>query len=202
MNKQERDNAINSFRRGEIQIITSCDLIGEGLDVPAVHCIQLARPTLSKSLHLQQIGRGLRPSEKPYAIILDHVGNVNRHGFPDDEHEWSLNGSPKKTRKQIEDDIKTKTCQACYGTFLVSDFTDSCPECGVEPERKTREIKKNESVELTEAQRKQKRRKRIAEEYSCNSLQELIELGKSRGYRYPEPWARHRYKYLTTRRKY
>jgi DNA repair protein RadD len=85
----------------------------------------LLRPTKSLVLHLQQIGRALRPSDgKDRAVILDHSGNVYRHGFPDLEHAWSLNGRPKQRGK-----APVKRCPECGALIPASART--CPECGV-----------------------------------------------------------------------
>jgi superfamily II DNA or RNA helicase len=93
MKTAERVRRLKMLEDGELMIITSCMIISEGFDVPAVAGAILLRPTMSLSLFLQQIGRSLRPKEGGgCAIILDHVGNVNRHGMPDMERVWTLDG--------------------------------------------------------------------------------------------------------------
>ncbi len=55
---------------------------------------------------------------KDCAYILDHVGNVMRHGFPDDDREWSLEGAKKRARKNDEQAISVLNCHAkCYGSL-------------------------------------------------------------------------------------
>ena len=77
-------------------MLTSCDLISEGLDVPNVSAVILLRPTKSLTLYLQQVGRGMRPAPgKAALVVLDHVGNVIEHGLPDQEPQWSLSGVEK-----------------------------------------------------------------------------------------------------------
>jgi superfamily II DNA or RNA helicase len=89
--KEERRQLIAALGAGGVQIISNCGLISEGLDVPAVHAAILLRPTKSLALYLQQVGRTLRPSpNKERALILDHAGNVFRHGLPDHARDWSL----------------------------------------------------------------------------------------------------------------
>ena len=94
--KPERDRLIAGLGTGEIEVLASCDLISEGLDVPALGAVILLRPTQSL-MHMQQIGRGLRPAPgKDALVVLDHVGNIERHGRPDFERIWTLNGVEKK----------------------------------------------------------------------------------------------------------
>jgi DNA repair protein RadD len=72
----ERDRLIQGLATGEIEILVSCDLISEGLDVPSVGAIILLRPTESLALAMQQIGRWMRPAEgKAHLCVLDHAGN-------------------------------------------------------------------------------------------------------------------------------
>lgn len=93
MNRTERARRLGMLESGEVKIITSCMIISEGFDVPAVAGAILLRPTMSLSLFLQQVGRSLRPKEDGgVAIILDHVGNVARHGMPDMARIWTLDG--------------------------------------------------------------------------------------------------------------
>jgi superfamily II DNA or RNA helicase len=63
---------------GDLKVLTSCALIGEGVDVPSVGGCILLRPTASVGLHLQMIGRCLRPQPGKTAVVLDHVGNTLR----------------------------------------------------------------------------------------------------------------------------
>ena len=82
-----------------LDILTSCDLISEGLDVPSVGAVILLRPTASLILCLQQIGRGMRPkADGSPLIVLDHAGNTLRHGLPEEDRDWSLDGVTKDTR--------------------------------------------------------------------------------------------------------
>ena len=80
----ERRRIIKALATGEIKVVTNCGLISEGVDVPAVEAVLLARPTQSEAMYLQQVGRALRISPgKDCALVLDLVGNVGRHGLPD-----------------------------------------------------------------------------------------------------------------------
>lgn len=89
--KAERQELIARFKRGEIMVLVNVDIFTEGFDCPDVSFIQLARPTKSLALYLQQVGRGLRISEgKENTIILDNVGLYNYFGLPDAECNGSL----------------------------------------------------------------------------------------------------------------
>ncbi len=114
MDRGLRRNIIGDFGRGQINVLTSCDLISEGFDVPGIVAGILLRPTWSLSLYLQQVGRALRP--KPggeSAIILDHVGNSARHGMPDDERDWSLLGRDGQ-RKTKASEAACRQCEQCW----------------------------------------------------------------------------------------
>ena len=87
--KEERDRMVEDFRKGKIDVLCNVNIFSEGFDCPDVEFVQLARPTKSLSMFLQQIGRGLRPSEgKSKAIILDNVGLYNKFGFPSARRKW------------------------------------------------------------------------------------------------------------------
>ena len=76
-------------RNNPIRILVNVDLFGEGFDCPDVEFIQLARPTLSLSKYLQQVGRGMRVYEgKRYCLILDNVGLYRLFGMPSDDRDW------------------------------------------------------------------------------------------------------------------
>ena len=85
----ERKDLVEKFRKGEIDIIVNVDIFSEGFDCPDIEFIQLARPTRSLVKYLQQVGRGLRPTEnKVECIILDNVGMYSRFGLPNARRHW------------------------------------------------------------------------------------------------------------------
>lgn len=89
-NVEEREKLIEDFKRGKIKVLCNVDIFSEGFDCPDIEFVQLARPTKSLSLYLQQIGRGLRISEgKQKAIFLDNVGLYNRFGVPSANRYWN-----------------------------------------------------------------------------------------------------------------
>lgn len=86
---ESRSRIVQQFRNGEIDVLCNVNIFNEGFDCPDVEFIQLARPTRSLALFLQQVGRGLRPAEnKEKVIILDNVGSYNTFGFPTAKHDW------------------------------------------------------------------------------------------------------------------
>jgi superfamily II DNA or RNA helicase len=96
----ERADVIQKFRDKYIQVLTNCALFDEGLDIPGLDGVILARPTASLSRYLQMVGRALRVAQgKEHAIIIDLAGNYDRLGMPDDERLWTLDGMEKKQRK-------------------------------------------------------------------------------------------------------
>lgn len=142
MDKSLRRERVRDFGNGQLNVLTSCDLVSEGFDVPGIVGAILLRPTQSLALYLQQVGRALRVAPgKERAIILDHVGNsmmplpgggyTLNHGFPDDEREWSLEGRERKSKKEIDpDDVATKQCPQCktWNRGLAKQCRE--PECG------------------------------------------------------------------------
>lgn len=85
----ERNKVVNDFKNGKIDIICNVNIFSEGFDCPDLEFVQLARPTQSLSLYLQQVGRALRTSpNKSQAIILDNVGIYNKFGLPNQLIDW------------------------------------------------------------------------------------------------------------------
>ena len=105
--KEMREQYIQQFRRGDFKIICNVNLFTEGFDCPDIEFIQLARPTKSLALYLQQVGRGLRISEsKEKTLFLDNVGLYNRFGFPSSRRMWRHHFEGKydgnKTIEEVE----------------------------------------------------------------------------------------------------
>jgi superfamily II DNA or RNA helicase len=184
MQSGERDAIVERFRRGETLILSNADLFGEGFDVPAIEAVILLRPTKSLSLYLQQVGRALRPMlGKSEAIILDHAGNSLRHGLPDDLREWSLEDREKRAKREALD-VPVKQCEECYFVYRPA---PKCPQCGHAPAINSRELEQIEGT-LQEVSRVEPRAK-FREQGRANSLDDLIRLGRERGYKNPQFWA-------------
>lgn len=87
--KEERAHTVDVFRRGKIDIIFNVNIFSEGFDCPDVEFIQLARPTKSLAMYLQQVGRGFRICDgKEKVLFLDNVGLYNRFGLPSARRHW------------------------------------------------------------------------------------------------------------------
>lgn len=128
MDRGDRRRLINDLGAGVVKVLTSCDLISEGTDIPSVTGAILLRPTDSLGLYLQQVGRVLRPAPgKHVAVINDHVGNTLRHGLPTDPRDWSLAGRAKRKRA-ASDALPYKTCDRCFATLPSTAHV--CPHCG------------------------------------------------------------------------
>lgn len=122
---------LRRFRSREILQLVNVDLFGEGFDLPAIEVVSFARPTQSFSLYVQQFGRALRLLDgKEFAIIIDHVGNVIRHGLPDAVREWSLDG--RQARAAQLGVIPVRACLKC--TQVYERFYRKCPYCEHYPE--------------------------------------------------------------------
>jgi DNA repair protein RadD len=176
-NTENREQVVADFAAHRTKVLVTVDVISEGFDVPAASCAILLRPTQSLGLYLQQVGRVLRPApDKPHALILDHVGNVNRHGFPDDVHDWSLDDRMRRTKGTPAPSVRT--CPKCFAAFKPQ---PQCPACGAQcvpiKSRVIREIA-GELQELKRTQHRQARR----EQGQARTLQQLLMVAKNRGY--------------------
>ncbi|NJL43553.1 MAG: DEAD/DEAH box helicase [Pseudanabaena sp. SU_2_4] len=89
---KERRAILARFRSGTTKVLTNVNLFTEGFDLPEIEVVQLCRPTQSVALHLQMVGRGLRPKSTGKALILDHAGNCLRLGGPKATRSWTLQG--------------------------------------------------------------------------------------------------------------
>lgn len=178
--KIERDDIISRFRTGEIKVITNVDIIGEGFDVPDCSTVIMLRPTQSLSLFIQQSMRGMRYKPGKTSIIIDHVDNVRRHGLPDMEREWSLEG---KKNTESEAEVKIKECENCFAVY--SPVYLVCPMCGHKPEvKEVNDYEVDESAELEEVNESElKVTLDFREPSDCKSMKELSELARNKGYK-------------------
>lgn len=189
MDKADRRRVVADFSAGRLNVMTSCDLISEGFDCPGIVAAIMLRPTQSLGLFLQQVGRALRVSPgKDRAVLLDHVGNSARHGLPDDEREWSLDGRDKRKKKAGEDGPAVRQCDRCYAVSPV--FARACRECGFVFQVQARKVEVVDG-DLAEVDVVAARRERKREEAQANSLDALLKLAEARGYK--PGWAHHRW---------
>ena len=171
----DRKGVVEAFRTGEIQLLLSVDLISEGFDVPNCSCVLLLRPTQSLGLHLQQIGRALRPSGD-VALILDCAGNSERHGMPDDEREWSLEGK-KKERAGLVANVAVRVCPQCFGVHKPT--LRICPYCSFHHPLDSR-IPEEADILLEEKKKETKEKRRLVGR--ARTIEDLEEIAKERGY--------------------
>lgn len=126
-----RDEYVERFRDGRLWVLVNVDLFGEGFDVPACMGVSLARPTASLAVFLQQCGRALRAMlGKSYGLIIDHVSNYKRHGFPDKKRFWTLDRREKRGKKKDIDpeEMQLAVCKNCSRPFEAC--LPACPHCG------------------------------------------------------------------------
>lgn len=125
----ERIAILRRFKNRELLQLVNVDLFGEGFDLPAIEVVSMARATESYALYVQQFGRALRLLDgKKFAIIIDHVGNVERHGLPDARREWTLDRREKRGKSKPSDSIPVRACPAC--TAVYERIYNACPFCG------------------------------------------------------------------------
>jgi len=179
-NTPDRDAVVAAFDAGSVQILVTVDVVSEGFDIPTASCAILLRPTQSLGLYLQQVGRVLRPAPgKAAAIVLDHVGNVHRHGFPDDHRKWSLaEGAPRATGTAAP---SVRTCSECFAAFKPAPI---CPACGANCLPENRRPIKQVAGELQELNREYVRQRIEGrrEQGRARTLPQLLALAKERGY--------------------
>src|SRR5258706_8032742 len=184
MGAEERRQLVRNFASGEIQILTSCEILSEGFDLPAIECAVLLRPTLSLAVYLQQTGRALRSwTGKTHSVILDHAGNALRHGMPDEERVWSFDGRPRSSRRVAGQVEAVRTCKKCFAAAKLSAVV--CPYCGTPFEHSPREVKRIEG-ELEQVTRIERKR----EQGQAQSFEALMQLGQQRGYKNAGYWAK------------
>jgi superfamily II DNA or RNA helicase len=180
-----RKRLINDLGTGQLKVLTSCDIISEGTDIPSVTGAILLRPTDSLGLHLQQVGRVLRPCPgKEHAIINDHVGNSHRHGQPTDPRDWSLEGRPKGKPRKPSDALPTRVCPACFATQPAAQLTCDCCGHAIDPP-KPRELTVVDGTlqELPAAVVARRRRAEVGQARTREELEAIrLERGYSRGW--------------------
>lgn len=185
----ERDRAIAQFTEGRIRVLSNVELFGEGFDVPAIEAAILLRPTQSLGLYLQQVGRALRPAEgKAHAYILDHAGNVQRHGLPDEDRAWTLEGRPAGQSRGESAGPPVRVCPKCFAAQRPG--PPACRYCGAVFPVAARQVQQVDG-DLVEVDADAIRRARKREQGQARTEAELIALAEARGYKRPRLWARH-----------
>lgn len=177
----ERASILARLARRELLIVFNCLVLTEGWDLPACSAVILARPTASRCLWRQMVGRGLRSAEgKADCVILDHVGSVHRFGMPEDDDTYDLQGDGEHVVNAV------KTCPQCDAVLQEPSL---CAECGwLAPPPKIcgeRLVIERQAVELEQA--------RVLSADDRRQLYwDWLTTARTRGY--SDGWAAHRYR--------
>lgn len=124
---KDRVEAIRRFKRREILQLCNVGLFNEGFDMPALKVVSMGSATQSFGKFSQEFGRMMRLYlEKTYGILIDHVGNVKRHGLPDAVRVWTLDRRDKKNNGK-DNIIPTTTCIKC--SYVRKRYVRKCPDC-------------------------------------------------------------------------
>ena len=188
--KEKRDLAVQKFREQEIKILVNVNLFTEGVDLPDVDCVIMARPTASLALYLQLSMRCLNPREGKTAIIIDHANNFKTFGYPDDDRDWkqAIKSGKQKNKSLLTDsDISIVTCDYCFAVVKASEVKDGkCPICG--KPIKVHEAKPVSDVDLVEATKERQRlikeivKKKLLKEVANKSVSELHTMKELQAY--------------------
>ena len=144
-----RDQLVNEFRNGDVQVLCNVDIVGEGFDCPMCDCVMMGVPTMSLQKYLQMAGRYMRPDHGRDGMLIDLVGNFWRPDFgrPDLPRTWHLHiGKGRNSASEVTvPQTSHKVCLGC-ATVYPSQLT-ACPSCGLE---KTLPIPKHLDIDLIE----------------------------------------------------
>jgi DNA repair protein RadD len=146
----ERLEIFERLKSGETKVICNVGVCTTGIDIPEVSCLQIMRPTMSKALWHQMLGRATRtfPGKKDF-FVLDHSSNTMRHGMIEHEVMGNLDKiDVRKSKKAtVAEKLNLKTCEKCLAVFQEW----PCPGCGAVPEAKPIKIDTTKKLqELTE----------------------------------------------------
>lgn len=207
MSKQEAARRIRGLADGSLDVLTSCDLVSEGTDVPGIATVIGLRPTKSLALYLQQVGRGLRPvyapgfdlstregrlaaiaaSDKPHAVVLDHAGNTLRFGFADDEREWTLEGKVRRgSGANNIANLQVRQCPSCYRCHKAG--VPACPNCGHAYAVDVEAGPDVEDGQLVQIDKEALRRARSEMIRKARTFKELKDVAKKLGYQPQWAW--------------
>ena len=171
--QQLRDLIVDKFRSQKLQILVNVNLFTEGVDLPNVDCVIMARPTASLALYLQFSMRCLNPRPGKTAIIIDHANNFKTFGYPDDDRDWkkAIKSGKQKSKSLLTDPgLSIVTCDYCFAVVKASEVKDGkCPICG--KPIKVHKAKPVSDVDLVEATKD--RQKLIHEIIHSNLLKEV-----------------------------
>lgn len=199
---EARNEAVRDFKNKKLKILVNVNLFTEGVDLPDVDCVIMARPTMSLALYLQFSMRCLNPREGKTAIIIDHANNFKKFGYPDDDRDWktAVKSGKQKSKSLLKDPgLSIVTCDYCFAVVKAKDVKDGkCPICG--QKIKVQKAKAVSDVDLVEAAKERQRQiqeivkndllKRVATKTvgELDSLKELQAYAKLHGYKPGWAW--------------
>jgi len=192
MKQGERRAVIMDFANRVTPVLVSVNLLQFGFDLATaagmdvrVEALVDLQPVKSLAMQMQKWGRCLRAGEP--SVILDHARNIAEHGLPDDDREWTLADRKKRDGgKRDEELAQTVACGSCKSKFR-RELTH-CPYCGAE-KPKMDELPEQVDGELQELDKDAVRLAKKREQGAAQSIQDLIKLGESRGYKNAAFWA-------------
>ena len=167
-----RDRIVKQFRDKKIRILVNVNLFTEGVDLPDVDCVIMARPTQSLALYLQFSMRCLNPREGKRAIIIDHVANWKTFGLPDSDRDWKkaiITTDKGKRKKKETATFAITQCDYCFAVVPSGKVKDGkCPYCG-------KPIKVRAKVEQTDDELKLiNDRKRVIDEILHDEVMQKV----------------------------
>lgn len=182
----ERAAVLRRLAEGSLLLVSNVGLLTEGWDLPAASCVICARPTKSRCLWMQMVGRGLRSAGgKADCLVLDHAGNTVEHGFVTDPFDCTLEGL-----KQRERAPSVRTCPQCCAALPGG--TPECPRCGyVWPLRDDRPLPEPEAGDLVRVDPEALRPHAGADE-QASAFVRLRSEAKAKGYK--PTWAMMKFK--------
>lgn len=185
---KERDDMFDRLAKGRLKILVNVGIATEGTDIPSLETVVLARPTQSLQLHIQMIGRPMRPWPGKRPLILDHAGNLIRHGPPDQRLVYTLDG---RTSRSEAVGTGLKRCKECLALVPIS--AESCTVCGApfvsatKPMR-IRDGELGEYLPMGDREAFWKDLVRQRKEDGHSPVWAVTNYFQSTG-RYPDPWA-------------
>lgn len=190
----ERRRIVKALGTGDLQAVTNVGVLLKGVDIPSAKCVVHARPTQSLVLWRQSAGRILRPwhpncprgcmahpSVSP--LLIDHAGNINRHGFPHEDLHWELT----ERARPVERKIATRICKECYA-YLPA-YKRICPYCGADsPQPPPADLPKESEAKLLALSG-------TPEEMRRMYFNMIVQVAKARGYKPGFASARYKSRY-------
>lgn len=187
--KNERDQIVEKFRAGQVQVMVNVDIFSEGFDCPDIGFIQMARPTWSLSKYMQQVGRGLRiSSDKDKTVILDNAGMFSRFGLPSDDRPWRKMFSGSDVRDSYVNNIITNN------NILRRKFgrsSDLMLKITSDQENKGQKLIDNSFTAFTPADKKKENASDYNEPYFENESSNDVVTEYVSSYERPKPIKRH-----------